>query len=326
VLRIFRVSAIAAAAAACLVVTAAAPAAFKGASSSKFTIGVVYNTATDPNQQRVVSGIQQQAKAYGYAVKVVNPNSDAAQANNLIQVFVNEHVNAIVFMTFDPASLKSGIGAAVKAKIPVYGWSVYGKPAGIVGAMREIYGTPETQRMVKDLGGKGSVLAFTFHVGRPCVLAEQAMDKILAKYPAIKVQKQEVPAPSWASTAQTTTATWLQAHPANSGPLAVWGCWDGPNVGAVAALREAQRTDVKVYGAYGQADAIVLLEKKEYTATWYFDAALMGRLLSQRIHANANTAYAQIKPWYFDEPVIMVDQSNVKAFVKKYPFSVKGTA
>ena len=42
---------------------------------------------------------------------------------------------------------------------------------------------PVIEMMVKDLGGKGEVLALTYHTGEVCRNREIVMDKILAKRP-----------------------------------------------------------------------------------------------------------------------------------------------
>ena len=310
--------------------TCAAIAVFGAASSKaatneggakKLTIGVVVLSFTDPNLVQFSKGIAKQGKKYGYSVSQADSNADPARANSLMQIFVNKRVDAIVVGAFDPASLKAGIVAANAAKIPVYSYLTFGRPKGITGVLSQIAAVQQTERMVKDLGGKGSVLAFTFHPGQPCVYAETAFDQILKKTPAIKIQKVEVKVPGAIQGGQVATAAFLRSHPAGSGPLAVWGCWDNPNLGAVAALNEASRADVKVYGDYGEAGALQLIKKKQYTATWFFDSSQQGQKIVDLIRADSKKS--KVTPTYVNATPIMVDQTNIDQFLATHPNAIK---
>ena len=94
--------------------------------------------------------------------------------------------------------------------------------------------------MVDDLGGKGEVLALTYRTGEVCRNRELVMDEILAKHPDINVTKNEVRIPGYFEDGAQYATAWLALHPAGSGTLAIWGCWDDPSIGAISALRQAR--------------------------------------------------------------------------------------
>ena len=286
------------------------------------TVGFVLHSGTDPNQVGYAKGVEAALAKSDYTVKVVDSNTSAESAVTLIKQLVGERVKAIVVGVYDPVALQAGLSAAKAANIPVYGWLIYGKPAGFAGVSSQTGATEQTNRMVKDLGGNGSVLAFTFHPGQPCVIAEGVFDSIMGPLTDVKVKKVEVPAPAWAQAGDRATSAWLLSHPEGSGPLAIWGCWDGPNIGAIAALRRAGRTDVKVYGDNGQADAIALIRDKLYTATYYFDPAAGGKDLAGLILKNAGKSVSDIVPVYIQDKPIEVDQANVLEFVQSHPGAI----
>jgi ribose transport system substrate-binding protein len=293
-----------------------------GGSSSKGTIGLIFDSTADPNEQAIAAGVKKIAIPDGYKVTEVNANADTSQANSEIQILVTKQVKAIVFFSFDPTGLVSGILAANRAKIPVYAvGSGYGHPQGLTGAARQDAGTQETEQMLAGLGtGKAAVLAFTFSGGAPCVVATQRFDAVMKSHPEVQVTLSNVPGPSSEQFGESTAAAWLQSHPAGSEPLAIWACYDEPNLGAVVALKQAGRHDVKVYGAYGQAEAIAAIKSGWYTATWYFDLESDGVHVAQDI---ASGKYSLSHPDLWQTKVVMVDSADVNTFIKDYPQAVK---
>lgn len=288
------------------------------------TIGFVFNTSTDPNQQTVYEGIKAAAEKKGWTVKQADANNDASKANSLISAYVNQNVDMVITTVFDPAALRQGIAAANQAQVPVIATYSFGLPDGVDAVFTATAAEQETQRMVSDLGGSGSVLAFTFKPGQPCVVAEQAFDSIMADNPGIKVIKQEVPAPGWEQAGLNATTSWLQSHPEGSGNLAVWGCWDGPSLGAIQALKVAGRDDVKVYGQYGEAGAIKSVQDDTMTATYWFDNAVAG----QKVVDTATQIFDQgdsLKPVNVRLDPIEVDANSVKQFVADHPQAVAGS-
>jgi ribose transport system substrate-binding protein len=282
------------------------------------TIGFVFNTSTDPNQQTMFEGIRAAAEAQGWEVKQVDPNNDAAKANNLMTAYVSQGVDVIVTTVFPPSALRQGIAAADEAGIPVVATYAFGSEPGVEAVFAAGAGKQQTERMIADMGGTGSVLAFTFKPGQPCVEAEKAFDEVLAANPDVEVQKQEVPAPGWEQTGLQTTSAWLKSHPEGSGNLAIWGCWDGPNLGAIKALEQAGRTDVKVYGQYGEAGAINAVKDGNYTATYWFDNAEAGKQVVSTIGEILQAGEA----WEAEEilfTAVEVDANTIEQFLADHP-------
>jgi ribose transport system substrate-binding protein len=295
-----------------------------GGSKHDITVGFVFNTSTDPNQQTMYDGIKKAAEAKGWTVKQADANNDASKANSLISAFASQKVDLIMSTVFDPAALRQGIAAANQRKIPFIATYSFGTPSGVAAVFTATAGKQETERMVKDLGGSGDVLAFTFKPGQPCVEAEKAFDSVLAANPGIKVTKQEVPAPGWEQAGLQSATAWLKSHPKGSGNLAIWGCWDGPSLGAIRALKQAGRDDVKVYGQYGEAGAIKSVEAGDMTATYWFDNAIAG----QKVIDTASTILdegASWKPTNIQLDPIEVDSGTVKQFLADHPQAVAGS-
>ena len=96
--------------------TAAASAAPAGAK----TIGVSIQNREAQFYQQMESGMQSEAKKYGYTVRVVDASRDNAKQQSQVEDFIAQHVDAIVLTPYDSQAIGSAIVEANKAKIPVF--------------------------------------------------------------------------------------------------------------------------------------------------------------------------------------------------------------
>jgi ribose transport system substrate-binding protein len=180
--------------------------------------------------------------------------------------------------------------------------------------------------MLKNMHYKGSILELAYNAGAVCYGRDQIFKNLVAKYPAIKVTTETVPIPGYTAAGDEDATAWLASHPASSGPLGIWGCWDDPSVGASAAVVAAHRTigtastDVQIYGMDGDPTALGALLDHHMTATiWengYAEGQELVRLLAQ--HAQAVKAGKSWKTMIVNVAGIMVTQSNIKSFIKTH--------
>jgi ribose transport system substrate-binding protein len=286
---------------------------------TKPLLGLVSISANEANNQRFIQGAQQEAGKKGWEVSVIDAAGSADQANAAIQNLVQRKAAAIIDLVFPVSSLGAGLAAARDAKIPVGTWGG-GLGGGVVatngsgGPMAD----PIVQMLVKDLGGKGAVLELTYHTGEVCRQREQVADGILAKSPDIKVAKNEVRIPGYFQDGAQYAVAWLASHPEGSGPLAIWGCWDDPSLGAISALRQQGRTDVKVYGENGNAQAIDAIGKGLMTATAWQDSAGEGIKMVQTL-AEVVKAPDTWQPKAVEVPAVVITKENVEDFAKQHP-------
>jgi ribose transport system substrate-binding protein len=90
-----------------------------GASGTK-TIGVSIQNREAQFYQDMESGMNAQAKQYGYTVRVVDASRDNAKQQSQVEDFIAQHVDAIVLTPYDSQAIGSAIVEANKAKIPVF--------------------------------------------------------------------------------------------------------------------------------------------------------------------------------------------------------------
>ena len=112
---------------------------------------------------------------------------------------------------------------------------------------------------------------------------------------------------------------WLTANPAGGAkPLAIWSCWDEPMQGAVAALRQAGRTDVVTVSINGSPQGVQLVKDGDMTATVFQPAFEEGKAVFQAI-LDASAAGSAWPPKTIEIPGIVVTKDNVDKFLADHP-------
>ncbi|MGO9410360.1 MAG: hypothetical protein ACLQCB_06355 [Spirochaetia bacterium] len=103
----------------------------------------------------VIAGATADAKLKGWEASVVNASGNADQANSAIQNFVRRRAVGIIDLVFPTTSLRAGVLAAQKAKIPVATWGG-GLGDGVVISDGDggPFAQPIVDKMLKDMGGR----------------------------------------------------------------------------------------------------------------------------------------------------------------------------
>ncbi len=285
-------------------------------------LGIVSIAATEANNIRYIKGATAAAQELGWKVSVIDASGNADQANAAIQNFAGLGAVAIVDMVFPYSSVGAGLAAAKGANIPVVTWG-----GGLGGSVAATNGSgapiaqPVIDKMVADLGGSGALLALTYRTGEVCRNREVLMDQVLAKSPGTTVTKNEVRIPGYFEDGAQYTNAWLASHPAGAGKLAIWGCWDDPAIGAIGALRQQGRDEVKVYGVNGNAQAIENIRNGHMTATAWEDSYTEGYHMVKLL-PDIQKAGAAWTPKAVEVPAVLVTQDTVAQFVKEHPDAV----
>ena len=285
----------------------------------KPVVGIVSISATEANNVRYINGATKAADELGWTVSVVDAAGNADQANAAIQNFAQVGAGAIVDMVFPWSSIGAGLDAAKTAGIPVVSWG--GGLGSTVAATNGSGGPmaiPVVELMLKNMGGKGSILALTYRTGEVCRNREEVMDEMVAKFPDIKVTKNEVRIPGYFEDGAQYANAWLASHPADSEPLAIWGCWDDPAIGAIGSLRSQNRTDVKVYGINGNAQALENIKNGFMTATAWQDSFSEGYNMVKMLD-EIKKAGAAWEPKAAEVPAVLVTADTVADFTAKHP-------
>nr|WP_298681579.1 sugar ABC transporter substrate-binding protein [uncultured Dongia sp.] len=291
--------------------------------ADKPLVGIVSIAATEANNVRYIKGAEAAAAELGWEVSVIDAAGNADQANAGIQNFAQRGAHVIIDMVFPFSSIGAGLDAAKSAGIPVVTWGGgLGSTVAATNGSGAPMAIPVVDMMVKDMGGKGSVLALTYRTGEVCRNREVVMDEILAQHPDINVTKNEVRIPGYFEDGAQYANAWLASHPAGAEPLAIWGCWDDPSIGAIGALRAQGRDDVKVYGINGNAQALENIRNGHMTATAWQDSYTEGYNMVKMLDEIKKAGDAW-QPKAAEVPAVLVTKDTVDQFVKDHPDAIK---
>lgn len=287
--------------------------------SDSTLLGIVTISATDANNARVIEGATEAAEAAGWTVEVVDAAGNADQANTAFQNFVNKEAGMIFNLVFPATSLGAGLSAAEQAGVPVATW---GGGAGdgivVVSGDGAPFAEPATQAMIDALDGEGDVLALTYRAGQVCRDREVLFDEMMASQaPDVTVTKNEVNIPGFLQDGARYATAWLAAHPEGSGDLAVWGCWEDPTLGAISAIKQADRTDILTYGINGSSTAIQAVQDGELTATVFEDARAEGQTMFEETLAAIESGDFASRT--VDVPGILVTGDSIEEFLEMHP-------
>jgi ribose transport system substrate-binding protein len=170
-----------------------------------------------------------------------------------LQTVMTQKPTLIVSIPTDPVATASAYTAAASAgtKLVFMDNVPNGMTAGkdyvcVVSADNYGNGVVSAHEMAKALNGKGKIGA-VFHQADFFVTAQRYQgfkETITKEYPDIKlVEEKGIAGPDFAGDGQAAAAAMLTKHADLAG---IWGVWDVPAEGIMAAARAAGRTDLKI--------------------------------------------------------------------------------
>ncbi len=289
-----------------------------GAAEAK-TLGIVALLANDALNIDVIGGATEAAKAAGWDVKVVDTQASADKANAAMNTLAVERVDAIFVLAFASSSIGSGLEAARQAHIPVATWGGEIVDGIVVTTSGRQVGDDSAKFLLDKVGDSADILALTFHPGKLCIDRGIAFEEAVKGKPDVKVTYSEIVVPGQVQSGNAHAQAWLTTHPASDGrKLGIWSCWDEPTTGAVAALRQAGRTDVVTSSINGSPQALQMVKDGDMTATTWQPAYEEGKQVFQAI-LNSIAAGDAWEPKVITIPGVVVSADNVDQFTKDHP-------
>lgn len=285
------------------------------------TAGIVEFDSTSQIDALFVTGATSALKAKGYKVTSQDPSGDSGKANSICTQFVTQKVDVLIVTTFALNQMATCMSKAKSANIPVF---YVGSPleAGMAGAVDVTSPKPINDLFIKFVKDNSitDVFALDYSPGTPCRVRAAYRTQQLASLSNVQVSKHEFPIPGQVVDAQNATAAWLQAHPAGSGTFAIWSCFTDPTAGAVAAIKQAGRTDsIPIYTWDFNKTILAPLTAGQVAATLSLNGNDVGAQIADVIANYAKTKKAEGVA--ADNTILTKD--NIAQFVKDNPDSVK---
>src|SRR4051794_2773422 len=230
-------------------------------------IGVtVYNMSSFITEGK--EGMDAYAKANNLKLVWNSANNDVSTQANQVDQLINAGVDAIIVVPVQADSLTPQVAAAKEKKIPLLAVNAELKSNDLAASVQPddvAAGAQEMEMMAKKLNGKGNIVILQGPLGGSGEINRgKGIDQVLAKYPDIKVLAKD-------------TANWKRDEAVNK--MKNWISSFGPQIngvvsqnddmglGALQALKEANRTDVPIVGIDGIEDGLNAVKSGEFIGT-----------------------------------------------------------
>jgi ribose transport system substrate-binding protein len=228
-------------------------------SGPRHVIAVIPKLTNTVYWQSVLAGAKEAGKDYGYVIYWGGPDRETnyAQQIQIVDDAIARHLEGVVIAPVDRTELVSSVNKLADLKIPcVIIDSGLDAVRFLSFASTDNYqaGVLAARQMAKVLGGKGNVLVVRHWAGSHATVkrVDGFTDTIAKEFPGIKIVDSESGLDE-AGIAKKVTLEMLQRHPNVQG---LFACNVDMSVGALEALQEEKRTDVKMV-AFDPAPSLI---------------------------------------------------------------------
>lgn len=279
-------------------------------------IAVITPYLSQPGTQFYVEAFQEEAKANGWDVNVIDTKGDVAAAISRIEDVSTQKVDAIV-INVDPAQVAAGLETAKSDGIPVFGMDAGASPLLVTNVTSNGYAmAADTAAYTANrINGKGNVVMFVFDAFPPVQARGVIADAIFKNNPDIKVVERVTPDVSDGGIADSRAKmeAILTAHPEKGSISAVWAAWDQPALGALQAIEAAGRQDegIVITGIDANPQARDAIAKgSNFEASMAQDFKGIGRATADAV--KRHLAGEKIKQSVIYVPTKLVTSANAK--------------
>jgi erythritol transport system substrate-binding protein len=295
-------------------VTSGTPAAGLPVTGEK-TIVIITPSHDNPFFAAEATAADAEAKKLGYSDLVLSHDDDVNKQNQLIDSAISQHAAAIVLDNADADATIASVQRAKDAGIPTFLFDREINKTGVAVAQivsdnyqGAVLGATEFARL---MGQTGNYVELTGKSSdNNAAIRSQGFHSVLDKYPNMKMAAQQ--SANWDQTqAFNDMQTILQAHPDIKGVI----CGnDTMALGAAAALKAANRSDVIVGGFDGSPDALASIKQGAMKYTVLQQATKLAIMAVDQADAYIKAGGKTTLPEKQLVPCILVTPSNVNDF------------
>ncbi|MDR2768889.1 MAG: substrate-binding domain-containing protein [Treponema sp.] len=290
----------------------------KSSESKTALVGYVINNMNDTFQTYIVDAFKEYyADKPDYTVEVQDAQEDVVKQQDHVNNLINKGAKALVVVPVNTSAMGPITQAAQDAGISlVYvNRNPFGEsnpPANIyyVGSQEIVAGTLQAEAMGALLNGTGGVCILMGKLDNEGAILRTKgnKDTIASKFPGISILAEETG--NWQrDQGMSLTENWITAHGSNL--KGILGNNDEMALGAVEALKAANRTDVIVMGVDAIPDARVAVAGGDMSATVLQDAVGQGRGAAEAAYKALQGQSQDPISWI---PFVLIDKSNIAQY------------
>lgn len=244
-------------------------------------VGIAAREIVNDYNRDIITGARQAYVKQGASVTVTNAGGDATTQLNEIRTLVNSGVNVLLIELGDPAQLAPVIADARSKGVVVVTTGVGSHVAGSVsdvGGDEDLMAEMMTRSLLDSMSYRGDLYAF-WVPGAPLLETRlRVLKAMVADYPQVKLHL--VPSDFSPAKVQSQMQAVLTAHPQKGSITGVWGAYDQMTSGAVQAVQQANRPEIRIASIDGDRATFSMLyaANSPFVATVVQNAQLIGQL------------------------------------------------
>jgi ribose transport system substrate-binding protein len=249
-------------------------------------IGMASREITNDYNRGIIAGAQKVIEAAGDTMVVVDGGADPRKHNENIENLINSHVDGLIIQLGNAQQLAPEVAKAKAAGIPVVTTSVGALTEGAlteVGGDEDLMATLMSRALLSSIGYQGDIYVVLVPGAPLLETRKRVLEAMVKDYPKVKLH--EVPTEHSAAKVQAQMEDILTANPQPGSIAAVWGAYDLLTSGAVQAIRQAGRNEIKSASIDGDRVGFQMLLSADspFVATVAQDVPHIGELAGQTI-------------------------------------------
>jgi simple sugar transport system substrate-binding protein len=230
-----------------------------------------------------IQGIKEQVEAFGGEVQFYNADNDLTKMASLLDTAINQGADAILIDHGRADALEAGVKKALEKGIPVVAFDNDLNLPGVTVIDQDDYSLAwnSLRTLAQDLNGKGNIVYIWVAGYTPMERRNVIYEAFKQRYPNIQeIARFGTASANTALDTQAQMEAILQQYP-NKGDIdAVFATWDEFAKGAVKAIQQAGRDEIKVYGIDLSDEDLQLIQQPNspWVATTATDPSEIGRI------------------------------------------------
>lgn len=280
----------------------------------KLKFFVVSKIGGDDHTAQFLAGAKAEGEAVGATVDTFSANGDSAKFHDAINQALQKDYDGYIISHGDDTAVVQEVKKIKEKGKAVVTFDSNADVAQVDGITLtaqddESLTLLSFKKLVQDHNGKANIVYLWVDGFTPMVNRNRIYNALLEKYPGVKeVERFGVASSDTSVQTQNAVAAILAKHP--KGEIdAIYSSWDAFAIGAEKALKEAGRTEIKIYGLdASNADLQAIQEKDNpWVETAAVDPKTIGstdiRLLLKKIAGEDTPKYYE-----FQANIITADQ------------------
>ncbi|MCW2878184.1 MAG: periplasmic binding domain protein [Sphaerisporangium sp.] len=289
--------------------------------SGPLRVGIASREIVNDYNRDIIAGAQAVIKKAGGTSTVTDGQGNQTNQINNIESLINSGVNGLIIQLGDPGQLAPVVAKARAKGINVVTTSIGSQVSGTltdVGGDEELMAEMMGRALLSSINYQGDVYAF-WVPGAPLLETRlRVFQAMLKNYPKVKLHLE--PSDFSPAKVQSQMQAVLTAHP-NKGDIAgVWGAYDQMTSGAVQAIQQARRSEIKVTSIDGDRATFPMLYGADspFVATVVQNAQNIGGIAADILVKAVNGQSANLPPSTYTTAWLATRNNGVAAAEERY--------